>query len=504
MQQGNALPPETDHAPSQPLVLSSMVQSGAQITAANAAAIRLGLFTGMPVADARAIHPPLLVEPADPKGDEEALRRLALWCQRYSPLTRADPPDGICIDIAGCAHLFGGEAAMAEDLSVRLQGFGLTARIAIAPTIGAARAIAHRGPQQVTFVPDGQIREHIAPLPIDALRLNEATVTGLAKLGLSSIALLIGKPRTALALRFGAQVMHRLDQALGLENEVFNPVFPPPFFHSACRFAEPVTSMPFIAKAVHHLTGELAQTLFHAGKGVRRIRLALYRVDGWQEMLEIRLSRLSQDADHLARLLCERLDQIRDHAGFGFEAATLAAYGAEDFQMEQAAMMSGTVSRDHDLARLHDRLVNRFGERNVTRFLPRASYLPERAVRAMPVIETTGKNSRDAHPQDMQRQKSFTRPPLLLDPPEPVNVMVEMPDKPPARFEWRRISHRVRRADGPERIAPEWWVIGDPQRKTRDYYRVEDEAGRRFWLYRDGLYDRAGDDPRWFIHGVFA
>jgi protein ImuB len=78
-----------------------------------------------------------------------------------------------------------------------------------------------------------------------------------------------------------------------------------------------------------------------------------------------------------------------------------------------------------------------------------------------------------------------------------------VPDGPPIRFRWRRVLHAVIRADGPERIAPEWWRTPEGT-ATRDYYRVEDENGRRFWLYRDGLYDRETGTPRWFLHGLFA
>ena len=96
-----------------------------------------------------------------------------------------------------------------------------------------------------------------------------------------------------------------------------------------------------------------------------------------------------------------------------------------------------------------------------------------------------------------------TRPFHLFDPPQPIEVIAEVPDGPPHQFRWRRATHAVRRYEGPERIAAEWWRRRDNGGLTRDYYRVEDVHGRRYWLFRHGLYDEK-PDPRWYIHGVFA
>lgn len=483
-----------------------MATSGARITAVNAAAEAEGLAPGMAVADARAIYPALRIEAADEKGDGEALRRLALWCQCYSPFTRADAPDGLLIDITGCAHLFGGEVSMAESLADRLCGFGLTARIAIGPTIGASWAAARHGADAITHIPDGHIADYLAPLPVAGLRLDPETVSALDRLGLKRIGMLIDKPRAPLATRFGPVLAHRLDQALGREGEALDPLSPPPVYQAQRIFAEPLTTLPAIAETVRLLADDLAETLYSAGKAARRIELALYRVDGWRETLGLRTSSLSRDASHLARLLCERLDHIRDHAGFGFETAVLGAFDVEDAdasQHEMAAVGTGSAHED-DFAQLLDRLVNRFGAGNVIRFVPQQSHLPERASRGLSVLDNAARGDWSTHDGIAHGATPFARPPLLFAAPEPVTVIVELPDRPPSRFEWRHISHRVIRAEGPERIAPEWWVIGDKNRQTRDYYRVENEAGQRFWLYRDGLYDRADDTPRWFIHGIFA
>lgn len=486
------------------MVLSTMADSGARITATNPAAEALGLFAGMPVADARAIYPPLVVEAADPEGDMEALRRLTLWAQNYSPLTRIEAPDGIAIDITGCAHLFGGETAMAEHLADKLCGFGLNARIAIAPTIGAGWALCRYGPNDIEIVAQGEISERIAALPVEGVRLETKVIENLEKVGLKQIGLLVGKPRAALTVRFGPDCVRRLDQALGLEDETFGPLTPPPFYQAACRFTEPVTALPFIEEVVQHLAMELAEVLFRAGKGARRIVLGLYRVDGRVETLEIRTSRLSREAGHLAKLLIEQLDRITDSAGFGFEAAALSGFDVEGADTVQNDIDGRADRTAQDLAALIDRLANRFGAHRVARFMPHQSYIPERAAGKIPMLDPADRAKPGDSAAPRQDGAAFVRPLLMLEPPEPITVLVEMPDKPPARFEWRHMSHHVTRADGPERIAPEWWRGGKANRKTRDYYRVEDEAGHRFWLYRDGLYERAGDNPEWFIHGVFA
>lgn len=499
--QGNALPADA----TTPLVLSDMAESGARITAANGAAEALGLFAGMATTDARAMHPPLVVEAADAAGDRQALRRLAFWCQRYSPLVRMEAPDGLCLDIDGCAHLFGGEERLAEDLAGRLAGFGLTARLAVAPTIGAGWALARFGSEEIAHVARGETGARLAPLPVAGLRLAEGTVAGLKRLGLERIGLLIGKPRAPLVTRFGPLPVLRLDQALGSEDESFGPLCAPPFYQAACRFAEPIVTLDAVETTIGRLSGELTRVLDHAGKAARRFELALYRVDGWRETLAIRTSSLSRDADHLARLLGERLDRIRDHAGFGFETATLAAFDVEDADAVQHGLaMPGEDTQEGDIAPLIDRLANRFGPRNVVRFAPRASYVPERGFERVSMLDARPDRDWLAHMRARQNDAAFARPVLLFDTPEPVDVVVEMPDKPPARFQWRRVSHRITRAEGPERIAPEWWLRGNVSRQTRDYYRVEDETGRRFWLYRDGLYERTNDQPRWFIHGMFS
>lgn len=503
MRHGNQLPPDL-YAP---LVLSDGAQAGARIVAANEAAEAQDLYAGMPITDARAIYPALLVIPADPDGDVQALEQLALWGQRYTPFIRPDPPDGLILDLTGCAHLFGGEPRLAADLTQRLDTFGLSARLAIASTIGASWAAARHAPHSVTIVTDDMsISQTLAHCPMAALRLDDETIAALAKVGLKQIGDLLNKPRAPLAARFGMKLIQRLDQALGYDDESLNPMSPPPLYRAACQFIEPIITLSSIEEAARHLTAQLAEQLFKAGKGARQIELALFRVDGWFKTVQLRTSTLSHDATHLARLLCERLEGIEAHAGFGFEAAALSAHSVENITARQHdfAGEHPAALETEDLTQLLDRFVNRFGADSVTRFVPQQSYLPERALAAVSVLKANAPHDWSEHHQTFMGGAAYARPLLLFPRPEPISVLVEMPDKPPVRFEWRRKAHRVVRADGPERIAPEWWRNSKTRQQTRDYYRVEDDAGHRFWLYRDGLYKRKNDMPAWFIHGVFS
>ncbi len=490
-----------------------MDRQGQRITAVNAAADKLGFYPGMPLADARAIYPSLIVKPADHQGDHATLVRLALWCQRYSPHTRIDAPDGLAIDSTGCAHLFGGEAMMLKIIARRLQAFGLTVRLAAAPTIGAAFALARHAPGALTIVTDETLHNHLAPLPVAALRLEEPVVAALKKLGLKNIRDLLGKPRAPLVARFGSALVERLDQAFGREAESFSPLSPPPSYRAEQRFVEPLTTIAAIECAVDRLANDLADMLIKAGKGARQVTLSLFRVDGWSQRLDVQTSALalSRDAAHLARLLSERLDAIKDQTGFGFEAATLDAFRVEKYFSNQSVLKVAGEAQESpdDLARLLDRLANRFGADNVMRFAPVPSYIPERSVQITSALQSSpqddSRHDWKAHARMLQGGDFIGRPVLMFASPEPVTTLAEVPDGPPIRFKWRRVSHRITKADGPERIAPEWWRMNaEESRQTRDYYRVEDEAGRRFWLYRDGLHEREGDTPRWFIHGVFA
>jgi protein ImuB len=460
----------------------------------------------MPLADALSFLPGLATAAAEPAADAAALRHLAEWCGRYSPWTAPDGADGVRLEITGCAHLWGGEMALAADLAARLDRCHIAGRIAVAGTLGAAWAVARfaaaTGP--VIIAPEG-MSEGLAPLPAAALRLDPATAEGLSRVGLKRIGDLYAMPRGALARRFGEAVARRLDQALDRMPEPLSPLGEAPTRRVRLSFAEPIADPVGLTRAIARLASDLVGRLAREGTGARRLDLAFHRVDGRVEHIRLGTARASRDLQHLADLLTERLDTV--DPGLGVEDMILAVFAVEPLPPEQIALGPEAGRAAGEIAPLLDRLGNRLGLAALARLEARPSHIPERASVAVPV-EASPSSATRGREGPAQREGGSEKPPRpirLFDPPEPVEAVSLLPDDPPFRFTWRRRRHRVTRADGPERIAAEWWrrEASGAADNIRDYYRVEDEEGRRFWLFRAGLYG-ADRPPRWFVHGVFA
>jgi len=476
-----------------PLVLAGRVGNRRVVTAVDAAAQRLGLHAGMPVSTAQALVPGLLIGPADPVADAGSLERLALWMlQRLSPVVAADPPDGIVLDSTGADHLQGGEAAMLEAVVGRLMMSGVTTRAAIADTWGAAHALARHATAPVFIAAPGTAERVLAPLPIRALRLAQATVAGLHTLGFTCIGDLIGQPRAPLTRRFGPDLCRRLDQALGEVAEPIEPVRPEGLVEVRSVFAEPIAAAETIARYVGKLVVALCALLEKRGLGARRLDLLCHRIDNDLQTVRIGLARPVRDPQSLTRLLCARIETI--DPGLGIEIMVLRATLAEPLVSRQAASLLEDPAPD--LAGLIDRLANRVGHRAIYRIVPVPSDVPERSVRRIaPLAEPTGAGWPDHWP----------RPARLLPRPEPIETMALLPDYPPHWFSWRGVRRRVRRADGPERIFGEWWMRDAETQAVRDYFRVEDDAGARYWIFRAGDgEDAATGSQRWFLHGVFG
>lgn len=465
------------------------------MVAVDAAAARAGLAPGLTLADARAREPALIACEADPEGAAAALQRLAEWCGHYTPWTAAEGEDNIWLDITGCVPLFASEAALAEDLLARLRHRRIACRAAIADTPGAAWALARYGAMPETgalIVPPGGARAALAELPVAALRLAPEIAQDLRRLGLRRIGSLYGLPRAPLAPRFGEFVARRLDQALGLAAEPISPRQPPEPRLERRSFAEPILAPEDLQRGTRLLLERLCKRLDREGLGARRLELRCYRVDCRVERAAIGTSRPSRDPAHLMRLFAGRIETIAPD--LGIEIMALAALETEPLAAEQLDF-DRAAARD-PAASLIDRLANRLGSAEVQRLVPVASHVPERAQRRVSAL--TPPPAFGAWPAGRKR------PIRLLEHPDPIEVVAPVPDDPPLSFRWHRVVHRVRHAEGPERIAPEWWRRPDTgPDETRDYYRVEDEAGRRFWLYRCGLYN-APTPPRWFLHGFFA
>jgi protein ImuB len=490
-----------------PLVVYGKRGSADLLIAADAAAEALRLHAGMTLAQARAMYPPLVAVPEDAAADARLLDALADWCQRYTPLVALDPPDGILLDIAGCAHLFGGEGSLRADLTARLARFGFTARAAIAPTIGAAWAAARYGERDIT--PADGARDLIAPLPLAALRLPAETVAALGRVGLKRIGDIVDLPRAPLAARFGENLLVNLDRALGRQDEPLGPRLPVAPYIAEQSFHEPIAREDNVLATVERLAARLKTAMIARGDGARRIELALFRTDGAVKRIAAGASRPVRDPQVIRTLFVERLAALGDELdpGFGFDLARLSVLIAEPAPEEQIGF--GGPADPAELDRLVDRLSARLGRRRVARLVAHNSHIPELAAAAVPA-QTDAEPGWEAFRRFRTEAELPPRPLRLLARPEPLaDVVALVPDGPPKRFRWRRALHEVVFAEGPERIEGPWWR--EETGPARDYFRVEDAAGLRFWLFRAGLYRDVAQTtaqglapglPRWFVHGT--
>jgi protein ImuB len=411
-------------------------------------------------------------------------------------MAAADPPDGLWLDITGCTATFASEAALVQDLAMRLQWNGVPCRLAVAGTTGAAWALAHAGTDR-TLLPDGEEKAALAELSIASLRLDAATVGGLRRLGLRSVQDLLRIPRAQITPRFGALPMLRLDQALGEIEEAIDWPRPPIEWDERLAFPEPISTPEDLARTLAKLAGRLCRRLAEQDKGGRRFVARFFRVDEAVPEIAVGTALPVRDPGYLCKLLGDKLDTV--DPGFGIEVIALEAAAVEPLQAPQTQLLAAPDTAD-TLADVVDTLSNRLGADRVLRVAPFASHVPERAVRRVPPLPLRRPSWVD--------DPTAPRPIRLLRRPEEIDVIAPVPDDPPVRFNWRGVAHRVRAAAGPERIATEWWRGRQPGRRPepdliRDYYRVEDSDGARFWIYRAGLHapDRM---PRWYLHGLFG
>lgn len=466
-----------------------------RLVAVDPAAHALGLAPGLSLADARVRVPDLAVVDADPAADARLLARLADACDRYTPMVALDPPDGLTLDVTGSTHVFGGEAGVLTDLEAQSARWGVSVRGAFADTPEAAQALARHAQ-----LPVADEVAAIRALPILGLRLGDETVTALRRAGLRSIGDLADRPAAPLAARFGEAATAALARLLGRADSRLTPRRPPPALRLDRRFAEPIARTGDALAALGDLAREAAVTMEERGMGGRRFAARLFRSDGATRDLAVETSRPTRDPALVLRLLRDRIDSLADpiDPGFGFDLIRLTVPVLEPLAPAQLALDGGEM-RDGELVALIDRLGTRMGRGRFRRLVPRDTHIPEQAVLALPAVE-----ARAPAPWEKPAPgEPPLRPLHLFDPPQPIEVTAEVPDGPPRRFRWRRTAHTIVRYEGPERIAVEWWRRDDNAGLTRDYYRIEDTSGRRFWVFRHGLY-REKDDPRWYLHGLFA
>lgn len=473
----------------QPFVLATPDHGRMVITATNILAQSQGIHIGMVVADARAICHSLQVLDDEPDLSDKLLRRLAEWCIRFTPAVAVDIPDGLILDVSGCAHLWGGERTYLKNIITRIKGLGFTIRAAMADTIGTAWAIARFG-QESPIIESEQQRAALLSLPPAALRLETDTIIRLEKLGLRQVGSFVTMPRAALNRRFGHQLIRRLDQALGNEDEIIQPVQPIVAYQERLPCLEPIVTATGIEIALQRLLDLLCHRLQKEQKGLRSALFKCYRTDGKMVTLTIGTNRPSYNVKHLFKLFEIKIASIEPAEGI--ELFILEAPKVEEAQPAQENLWKITHGlEDNGLSELLDRLAGKIGSDRIHRYIPDEHYWPERSVKL-----ATSLNEKSISTWKLDRP----RPVQLLSKPEKIEVTAPIPDYPPMNFRYKGKLHIIKKADGPERIEQEWWL---QEGQHRDYYVVEDEAGKRYWLFRSGHYD-AEKTYGWFIHGFFA
>jgi protein ImuB len=530
-----------------PLVVVAKIDNAQRLVCIDAQASRLGLSLGLSLPDARARFPTLVTVEAEPLEEARLLTRLCDWCSRFTPLAALDGRNGLMLDISGVAHLFEGEAVLIEDCRARLSAQGITVAIGAAGNPRAASALARFSRVKTAPEPlsDKAFAELFHDLPLAALGLEDKTVADMARAGLRRIGDIALRPRAPITARFGSAPIARLDALKGLERSSIAPRFRPPDFCAERQFVSPIQTVEAIEVQLRKLADDLVVLLERQAKGARRIELSLYRVDGEVRRIRVAASRPLNEARAIVRLLAERLaspDEDAIDAGYGVDLMRLACLVTEPLAPSEAELeRAHEAERARSLTELLDRLSARLGARAVTRRELVEAHVPEQAEAAAPA--TLGqarvriKREEDRHcgkPQGVCKNARLStgygdeaiqesgalapallrfarndgsdgapaRPLRLFARPEPIEALAEVPDGPPLRFRWRRVLHDVAAIEGPERIAAPWWRHANAP--TRDYFRAEDSEGRRFWLYREGLWGRETKQAKWFVHGLFG
>lgn len=470
-------------------VLSAVVRGRIIVQASGSTVTQKGVRTGMAVTDARAILPNLQVFNYQEDIAEKTLLGLAEWALRFTPVAAVDMPDGIILDTSGCTHLWGGEVHYLNDIICQLDKIGYSAKAAIADTVGAAWALARYGKQ--TIIAPGAQMQAIQLLPPAGLRLEPFVLDRMYKLGFHTIGDFMHMPHPVLRRRFGPETLKRIGQASGTVPEPLKSVQPAVVFQVCLPCLEPIKTRTGIEIALKTLLDRLSHQLYREGKGLRKAVFKGYRIDGAIQQIAIGTNRPVRNVKHLLQLFEQKISAIQP--ALGIELFVMEAPVVEKLSSQQEALWAvpGCGNENNALANLLDRIAGRAGAQSIRRYLPVEQYWPERSVKLTHTL---------FEQPDTEWKADRPRPICLLEKPERIKVMVPVPDYPPMMFIYKGIMHKIRKADGPERIAREWWQ--DDNTQIRDYYRVEDEAGARYWLFRSGTYDQ--EEPAWFIHGFFA
>lgn len=483
----------------EPLVFVEKVGGALQLVHCNPAATQLGLTPGLALADARARIPGIAVRDNDPEANERLLQRLAERCDRFTPLVMHDDPHGLMLDITGCAHLFGGEEQLQAAIVSMTDRLGLMCRTAVADTPDGARAFVRFGAGGITPI-GGNLRA-AKSLPVAALEAPTDAQSDLRRAGLKRLGDLFRRSSNVLAARFGMELVTKLQRIKGEQDRRISPLRSPPACRADRQFAEPLLQVEALSGVLRILIEDVSQILEERGEGGRLFEVSFFRTDGDVRRLSIETGSPSRSPDLLTRLFRERLDTLADpiDPGFGFDAARLAVLRSEPLIMAQPGL-GRDVGDGESLPALIDRLTIRFGRDNVLRFHLENTHAPQRSISVFPAQDMNV----DVEQQDVPTDRPFSRPLKFFEPPELLEMVIaDTPDGIPRAFKWRRLHYTVSCAEGPERISPEWWRL-DATAFTHDYYRVEDEDGRRFWIFRAGLWNRETAQAQWYLRGLFA
>lgn len=454
----------------------------------------------MALTEARGLCPNLAAAEAAPDEDAALLHHAAEISDMFTPLVALHGKDGLILDITGCAHLFGGERALGHFVRSRLANLGLTTCGAIAGTPDAAWAFARfrRG----TIACPGEEEELVRALPITALDQDTGTTLALSRAGFRTLGDMVDRPSNLLVARFGEGLAIALQRVFGREDIRITPLRAPPELMAERHFPEPLGLIESLLGTLERLAGDAMRVLEQRGLGGRAFEASFFRADGAVRRLRIDTAQATRDVVSLMRLMRLKIEALTDplDPGFGFDALRLAVLRSDPLHATQPDLAGqATKNQAQGLADVVDRLVARFGRESVQRFVASDTHDPARAGGTAPWLSSMPSTWPAPEPEQPP-----ARPITLFTHPQPIDVLAEVPDSPPLRFRWRRVLHEVTLAEGPERIAPEWWREAASTAPMRDYYRVEDANGHRFWIFREGLYEDSTARPRWFMHGLFA
>jgi protein ImuB len=469
------------------LLIVHKVRGRSMVKEANTIAKAKGLTAGMNLADCRAIFPQVKAIEEQSKEIAALLQQFAVNCIQYTPLVAIDDADSLILDASGCAHLWGGEQAYLEHIQDKFLHIGYQCKLGMADTMAMAWAAAHYGCTPHIVAP-GMQQQAIAGLPPAALQLPADITDKLHKLGLHRIQDFMHLKPLTLRKRFGAALLLKLQQCLGTALEFMQAIQPPPCYEQRLPCLDPILTAGGIQIALTTLINNLCSQLENEGKGLRSAVFTIYRIDHTQQSIQIGTQQPNRHPKHLFKLFELKLTELAPEPGI--EAFVLSAAIVEDCALSTAALWMHPKEDKNAIANLLDRIAGKIGAHKINRQLPVASHWPERSSKTVNNIEVQ---------KECNWPSQKYRPILLLPKAEPIEVMVPLPDYPPLQFKHRGLIHRITKADGPERIEPEWWISPGLH---RDYYCVEDEQGARYWIYRLGHYD--GDNPQWFVHGLFA